>query len=108
MGNTFEVYSYLHVEKGVYDYKLIYAGESMMDAMAAIFNEKSKGVGCVKFEWRGTAGIHFMCIEKVNLDFHCEIDDCPQNIAGECVHTETSPEKCYHRKFIKKQRGEEK
>jgi hypothetical protein len=36
----------------------------------------------------------------------CEIFDCPQNENGICFHTETKPEKCYHRKFtIRKEKG---
>jgi len=54
MGHTFEVYAYDLVpgSKTEYDYKLVYAGEEMMDAMCAMFNEKKNGVACVKFEWR--------------------------------------------------------
>jgi hypothetical protein len=60
MGNTFEVWATLPLMdgpstySGKYEDKLIYGGESMLDAMCALYSEKKKGTAYVKFEWRGT------------------------------------------------------
>jgi hypothetical protein len=56
VGSKFEVYSYVPVvsatARGSYDYKLVYAGESLEDALRILCNEKASGVFCCKLEWR--------------------------------------------------------
>jgi len=54
MGYDFEVYSYLPIPgTAEYDYKLVYAGASFLDATNTMYREKEKGIGCVKLVWRG-------------------------------------------------------
>jgi hypothetical protein len=49
MGNTFEVYTYVSIGEGEYDYKLLYAGE---DAAEALRHLLSTPGSCFKLEYR--------------------------------------------------------
>jgi hypothetical protein len=53
MGNKFEVHSWLKEPLfDDYKYVMVYRGESLIAALAVMWKEKRRGVGCVKFYWR--------------------------------------------------------
>jgi YHS domain-containing protein len=58
MGSTLEVWSWVPVdgsklENPGYEWKAIYAGESLYEALEAFKAEKVRyAMGCVKLEWR--------------------------------------------------------
>lgn len=56
MGNKYEVSSWVFneaYEGGAYEYQTVYRGESFLRMLHVAWQEKRKGVGCVKMEWRG-------------------------------------------------------
>lgn len=54
MGNTYEVHGYRAVRDGVevYEWECFYAGESLEDALSALWSVDESTYGCVKLEWR--------------------------------------------------------
>ncbi len=54
MGNTYEVSIYVKdsYAKYGYSYQNVYRGESYLKMLWVAWQQKRKGIGCVKMEWR--------------------------------------------------------